>query len=102
VTEFFLANKLITIFILRRSLFTFCFVSGRKHLLATLLSLEGLILIIFCYIAYVVSVYWGTQSYLLLFLCLVACEGALGLSLLVVRIRTWGNDQISSVNVLQC
>nr|UPX88261.1 NADH dehydrogenase subunit 4L [Eurycercus lamellatus] len=84
------------------ALFTFSFISGRKHLLATLLSLEGLMLIMFSFAASVVSIYWGTQSYLLMFLCLVACEGALGLSLLVISVRAWGSDQMSSVNSLQC
>lgn len=103
MTDFlFIENKLIIVLLLRSALFTFSFISGRKHLLATLLSLEGLMLIMFSFATSVVRIYWGCQSYLLIFLCLVACEGALGLSLLVIRVRIWGSDQISSVNSLQC
>lgn len=78
------------------------FVSNRKHLLNTLLSLEFIILGIFWLImVYISSV--GIETYLVLFfLTLVACEGALGLSLLVSIVRTHGNDCFRTFRILQC
>nr|UEK24795.1 NADH dehydrogenase subunit 4L [Potamanthellus edmundsi] len=78
------------------------FVSNRKHLLATLLSLEfivlGLYLILFMYL-----LMKGSELYfLMLFLTFAVCEGALGLSILVSLIRTHGNDFFQSFSVLQC
>lgn len=78
------------------------FISKRKHLLVTLLSLEGLILIIFGLIYYNALNYISLQSFLLVFLTLAACEGALGLSLLVGIVRSYGGDQFNSFNFLQC
>lgn len=78
------------------------FVSNRKHLLNALLRLEFAILGIF----WVISIYIrrvGSEVYLtLFFLTLVACEGALGLSLLVAIVRTHGNDYFNTFNSLQC
>lgn len=78
------------------------FVSNRKHLLRALLSLEFIML----------NIFWGMrilsnriaqESYLtMFFLTLVACEGALGLSLLVSIVRTHGNDCFNTFNTLQC
>nr|YP_002922056.1 NADH dehydrogenase subunit 4L [Penaeus californiensis]ACB30099.1 NADH dehydrogenase subunit 4L [Penaeus californiensis] len=78
------------------------FVSKRKHLLNTLLSLEYIMLSIF----WIMSLHLaniGHESYFVLFfLTLAACEGALGLALLVSVVRTHGNDCFSSFSVLQC
>uniref|UniRef100_A0A3Q2YWT0 NADH-ubiquinone oxidoreductase chain 4L n=1 Tax=Hippocampus comes TaxID=109280 RepID=A0A3Q2YWT0_HIPCM len=63
------------------------FVAKRKHLLNTLLRLEVL----------------GYESYFILFfLTLAACEGALGLALLVSIVRSHGNDCFRKFRVLQC
>jgi len=42
------------------------------------------------------------RNFLLAFLGLTACEGALGLSLLVSLVRTHGRDKFNSLNLLQC
>nr|AGA56203.1 NADH dehydrogenase subunit 4L [Calocaris macandreae] len=85
---------------------TFCgfisFVSKRKHLLSVLLSLEFIMLNIFWVLSMVANNI-AQESYLVLFfLTLVACEGALGLSLLVSIVRTHGNDCFSAFNMLRC
>nr|YP_009251033.1 NADH dehydrogenase subunit 4L [Pyrhila pisum]AMY96227.1 NADH dehydrogenase subunit 4L [Pyrhila pisum] len=77
-------------------------ISYSKHFLNSLLSLE------FC----MLGVFWllgcmllgvGTEVYFcLIFLSLVACEGALGLALLVLVVRTHGNDRYSSISLLEC
>nr|AXS66167.1 NADH dehydrogenase subunit 4L [Cerambycidae sp. 9 KM-2017] len=76
------------------------YVLKRKHLLVMLLSLEFI----------VVSMYLGFFFYLsqmdyeyffsMFFLTMSVCEGVLGLSVLVLMIRTYGNDYINSFTVL--
>nr|YP_009498558.1 NADH dehydrogenase subunit 4L [Parapenaeopsis hungerfordi]AWK60873.1 NADH dehydrogenase subunit 4L [Parapenaeopsis hungerfordi] len=78
------------------------FVFKRKHLLNTLLSLEYIMLSIFWFMSLHVSALGHESYFLLFFLTLAACEGALGLALLVSVVRTHGNDCFSSFNVLQC
>nr|YP_011004711.1 NADH dehydrogenase subunit 4L [Podonevadne trigona]WPT28351.1 NADH dehydrogenase subunit 4L [Podonevadne trigona] len=82
------------------SVFLVSFVSNRKHLLLTLLTLEGLMLMVFSLLT-LVSLHWSPMPiFILIFLTLVACEGALGLSLLVSVIRTHGSDHVNSLNSL--
>lgn len=78
------------------------FVSKRKHLLNTLLSLEYIILRIFWFICLHVCLLGYESYFVLFFLTLAACEGALGLALLVSIVRTHGNDCFSRFRVLQC
>nr|ARH54672.1 NADH dehydrogenase subunit 4L [Stenurella nigra] len=76
------------------------FSSKRKHLLLMLLSLEFIVL----------SLYFGIFIYLMMlnyeyffsmiFLTMSVCEGALGLSILVLMIRTHGNDYILTFSSL--
>lgn len=44
----------------------------------------------------------GERVFLLFFLTLAACEGALGLGLLVSVVRSHGSDRFSRFRVLQC
>nr|QFQ01327.1 NADH dehydrogenase subunit 4L [Acanthephyra smithi] len=78
------------------------FVGGRKHLLNTLLSLEYIMLSIFWFMVIMIVNLGGDSYFVLFFLTLAACEGALGLALLVSVVRTHGNDNFSSFSVLQC
>nr|QDI93864.1 NADH dehydrogenase subunit 4L [Tuxedo nicholi] len=73
------------------------FVSLRKHLLITLLSLEYLVLCLFLYIVYFVIFYIGDVYIIMMFLTFSVCEGVLGLSILVGLIRCHGNDQVNSL-----
>ena len=88
------------------SLSLFCgliaFVRKRKHLLNALLSLEFIIVNIFWLIINL-FVYLGRDRYfLLLFLTLAACEGALGLALLVSVVRSHGRDSFRRLSMLTC
>nr|YP_010414758.1 NADH dehydrogenase subunit 4L [Hybos grossipes]URT60158.1 NADH dehydrogenase subunit 4L [Hybos grossipes] len=78
------------------------FVSNRKHLLSMLLSLEFIVLtlflVLFIYLNYMD--YEGIFS--MMFLTFSVCEGALGLSILVSMIRSYGNDYFQSFSILQC
>nr|QHZ87545.1 NADH dehydrogenase subunit 4L [Parafronurus sp. XL-2019] len=80
----------------------FVFISNRKHLLATLLSLEFIVLSLYSLLfLYLISL--GLEMYFtMVFLTFAVCEGALGLSILVSMIRTHGNDYFQSFSVLQC
>lgn len=82
--------------------FLLAFISKRKHLLATLLSLEGLMLLLIIIFYLLGSITLNLYSFVLIFLTLAACEGALGLSLLVCMVRNYGGDQFNSFNFLQC
>nr|QXU76338.1 NADH dehydrogenase subunit 4L [Choroterpes yixingensis] len=95
----------ILIFISSISLFMmgmWVFSSKRKHLLGMLLSLEFIMLVIYLMmLLYLVQ--GGLDLYfLMMFLVMMVCEGALGLSVLVSMIRTHGNDYFQSFNILQC
>uniref|UniRef100_UPI00315CB5EF NADH dehydrogenase subunit 4L n=1 Tax=Jasus edwardsii TaxID=95461 RepID=UPI00315CB5EF len=78
------------------------FTVGCKHLLNTLLSLEFIMLGIFFCLSVFLPVCGKEMYFVLFFLTMVACEGALGLSLLVAIVRTHGNDYYNSFSVLQC
>nr|AMP43777.1 NADH dehydrogenase subunit 4L [Rhagio sp. KW-2016] len=78
------------------------FVSNRKHLLSTLLSLEFMVLSLFMFIYMMLSLYNYEMFFSMMFLTFSVCEGALGLSILVSMIRTHGNDYFQSFSVLQC
>lgn len=76
------------------------FVSNRKHLLITLLSLEYLILILFLFLFIYLIKNRLEIYFLIVFLVFRVCEGALGLSILVSIIRTHGNNYFQSFNLL--
>nr|YP_009407001.1 NADH dehydrogenase subunit 4L [Typhlopatsa pauliani]ASA39537.1 NADH dehydrogenase subunit 4L [Typhlopatsa pauliani] len=78
------------------------FVGVRKHFLSTLLSLEYLMLAIFWLMSGVVGNLGSDLYFVLFFLTLAACEGALGLALLVSVVRTHGSDNFGSFSTLQC
>nr|YP_009671888.1 NADH dehydrogenase subunit 4L [Axianassa australis]QCX31748.1 NADH dehydrogenase subunit 4L [Axianassa australis] len=78
------------------------FVSYNKHLLNTLLSLEFLMLGLFSVFSLLSSYIVSEVYFVLFFLTLAACEGALGLSLLVSVVRSHGSDCFGSFNVLGC
>nr|YP_009330387.1 NADH dehydrogenase subunit 4L [Eurema blanda]ANN44653.1 NADH dehydrogenase subunit 4L [Eurema blanda] len=76
------------------------FVSKYKHLLIVLLSLEFIVLVIYVTMMLVFMFMSYNMYMLMLFLVFSVCEGALGLSILVSMIRTYGNDYFQSYNLL--
>ena len=74
------------------------FCSFREHLLNALLSLEFMVLIIF--LAFAISLKAIGLFYSLVYLIMAACEGALGLSLLICMGRSHGGDHLRGLNVL--
>nr|YP_010117775.1 NADH dehydrogenase subunit 4L [Diplonevra funebris]QPN53548.1 NADH dehydrogenase subunit 4L [Diplonevra funebris] len=80
----------------------YMFVSLRKYLLSMLLSLEFIMLSLFVYL-YLYLMFNNYEVYLLMmFIIFMVCEGALGLSILVSMIRTYGNNNFQSINILKC
>nr|QTE20697.1 NADH dehydrogenase subunit 4L [Odorrana macrotympana] len=75
----------------------------RMHLLSALLCLEGMMLVIFLGLGL-----WPNQLLLspfmapLIMLTMSACEAGLGLSLMIATARSHGNDNLKTLNLLQC
>nr|YP_009927066.1 NADH dehydrogenase subunit 4L [Indochinamon bhumibol]QNT10762.1 NADH dehydrogenase subunit 4L [Indochinamon bhumibol]BCL51424.1 NADH dehydrogenase subunit 4L [Indochinamon bhumibol] len=78
------------------------FINYHKHLLNSLLSLEFMMLGVFWLLILQISSMSKEMYFVLFFLTLVACEGALGLSLLVLIVRSHGSDYFSVINILEC
>nr|YP_010990334.1 NADH dehydrogenase subunit 4L [Sinolapotamon palmatum]WOW98750.1 NADH dehydrogenase subunit 4L [Sinolapotamon palmatum] len=78
------------------------FINYHKHLLNSLLSLEFMMLGVFWLLMLQVSNMGSEVYFVLFFLTLVACEGALGLSLLVLIVRSHGSDYFNVINILEC
>nr|APX39735.1 NADH dehydrogenase subunit 4L [Podagrica fuscicornis] len=76
------------------------FVLNRKHLLMMLLNLEFSVIILyfgmFMYFNYMMFEFF----YLMIFLTMSVCEGALGLSMMVLMVRSHGNDYIMTFSSL--
>nr|AML26066.1 NADH dehydrogenase subunit 4L [Staphylinidae sp. BMNH 1274252] len=79
-------------------LIVFCL--KRKHLLLMLMSLEFVILSLYFSLMLSLNDYSMEIYFSLIFLTMSVCEGALGLSILVSLIRSYGNDYFSSFNIL--
>nr|YP_010535866.1 NADH dehydrogenase subunit 4L [Anaedus unidentatus]UYB79078.1 NADH dehydrogenase subunit 4L [Anaedus unidentatus] len=73
---------------------------NRKHLLMMLLSLEFIVLSIFLAMFVQLSLMDGEVFFSLVFLTFSVCEGVLGLSLMVMMIRSHGSDYFNSFNLL--
>jgi len=73
------------------------FRAKRKHILLTLLSLEYIVLGIFLLL--ILSLNLGGAFFSFLYLGFRACEGALGLSILVTIRRTHGGDNFNLFNL---
>ena len=94
----FICYCFVPIFRIICGLWVFC--SKRKHLLNTLLSLEYIILRVFWLIVLFLCYIGQEIFFCLFFLTFAACEGALGLGLLVSIVRTHGNDRFNNFNLL--
>nr|QIT06539.1 NADH dehydrogenase subunit 4L [Sminthurides bifidus] len=87
------------VYMLMLGILTGCFIlcSKHKHFLLTLLSIEFLVLFFFFFIYIFFTLSFKYMS--LIYITFSACEGALGLSLLVSSSRVYGSDYISSFNL---
>nr|YP_009590300.1 NADH dehydrogenase subunit 4L [Alcidodes juglans]QBM10387.1 NADH dehydrogenase subunit 4L [Alcidodes juglans] len=71
-----------------------------KHLLLMLLSLEICVVGLFGLMLMYFTHYYNEFFLSMVYLTMSVCEGALGLSLLVFVVRTFGNDKIMSFDNL--
>nr|AYR05170.1 NADH dehydrogenase subunit 4L [Coleoptera sp. ACP-2013] len=85
----------------------FMFISGllmfslnRKHFLMMLLSIEFLVISLYLMMNINFCLLNFEFFFLMIFLTMSVCEGALGLSILVNLIRSFGNDYIMSMMIL--
>nr|YP_010036171.1 NADH dehydrogenase subunit 4L [Oberea diversipes]QQW46699.1 NADH dehydrogenase subunit 4l [Oberea diversipes] len=76
------------------------FTLKRKHLLVMLLSLELIVISIYLNMFVYFSQINYEYFFMMFFLTMSVCEGTLGLSILVLMIRTHGNDYILSFSSL--
>nr|QXJ41888.1 NADH dehydrogenase subunit 4L [Pissodes strobi] len=72
----------------------YIYVSKYKHLLLMLLSLESIVLSLYMLLFMYFSQFIFEFFMSMFFLSMSVCESALGLSLLVLLIRTHGSDMI--------
>nr|WCJ52971.1 NADH dehydrogenase subunit 4L [Greenidea ficicola] len=73
-----------------------------NHLLMMLLGLEFLMLILF--ILFLLNLMFFIKQYLLLIIFMIFCisESVLGLTILILMVRFYGNDYLKSLMILQC
>nr|APX39923.1 NADH dehydrogenase subunit 4L [Hydrothassa fairmairei] len=72
----------------------------RKHFLLMLLSLEFMIVSLFFNLLLFLSVMNYEYFFSMIFLTMSVCEGSLGLSVLILMIRTHGNDYMMTFSSL--
>nr|AML26174.1 NADH dehydrogenase subunit 4L [Scolytinae sp. BMNH 1274290] len=71
------------------------YIMSKKHFLLMLISLEVMVLSIYM-LMFLYFAQFGAEMFInMIYLSMSVCEGALGLTLLVVLIRTHGMDMIS-------
>nr|UXX50299.1 NADH dehydrogenase subunit 4L [Haemaphysalis yeni] len=78
----------------------FSFVLNRFHLMLLLMSIEFMylsLMVIFFYSSMMMSI-----MNVFMFLTVIVCEASIGLSMLVVISFYYGNELISSFNLIKC
>nr|YP_009526278.1 NADH dehydrogenase subunit 4L [Neolucanus maximus]AXU40292.1 NADH dehydrogenase subunit 4L [Neolucanus maximus] len=75
----------------------FSFSLKRKHLLLMLLSLEFIVISLYMGLFTCLGMFNWELYFVLVFLTMSVCEGVLGLSLLVLLMRMYGNDYVQSL-----
>nr|YP_010269882.1 NADH dehydrogenase subunit 4L [Polygraphus poligraphus]QXG82900.1 NADH dehydrogenase subunit 4L [Polygraphus poligraphus]UJX85657.1 NADH dehydrogenase subunit 4L [Polygraphus poligraphus] len=72
----------------------FVYVSSYRHFLLMLLSLEFMVLSVYMLMFMYFIQFYSEYFVALIYLSFSVCEGALGLSLLVYMIRSYGSDYL--------
>nr|YP_010554733.1 NADH dehydrogenase subunit 4L [Arctopsyche spinescens]UYO79366.1 NADH dehydrogenase subunit 4L [Arctopsyche spinescens] len=75
---------------------------NRKHLLSLLLSLEFIMLILMLFMVVYFSNIQNEYYFLMVFMVMMVCEGVLGISILVLMVRFYGNDYFQLFSVMEC
>nr|UZT27021.1 NADH dehydrogenase subunit 4L [Xyloterini sp.] len=72
----------------------YIFIMKFKHFLLLLMGLEIMMLSIYMMMFIYFIQFCGEFYFSMVYLTMSVCEGALGLSLLVLMIRSWSNDKL--------
>lgn len=88
-----------SIYILFFSCFIFSFYY--KHLLLTIIRLEFIIISVFFNIFIILIILERNLYLIIIFLTIGVCERALGLSLIILIVRFYGNDYINSLRIIK-
>nr|AKR07170.1 NADH dehydrogenase subunit 4L [Pseudorhaetus sinicus] len=86
------------VFMYLMGMLSFCL--NRQHMLLMLLSLEFVVVSLFLGLYVYLCVFGWEFYFLMVYLTISVCEGALGLSILVLLMRTYGNDYMESFSLL--
>nr|YP_010591397.1 NADH dehydrogenase subunit 4L [Pseudorhaetus sinicus]QYK91431.1 NADH dehydrogenase subunit 4L [Pseudorhaetus sinicus]UFK32132.1 NADH dehydrogenase subunit 4L [Pseudorhaetus sinicus]UGY85198.1 NADH dehydrogenase subunit 4L [Pseudorhaetus sinicus] len=86
------------VFMYLMGMLSFCL--NRQHMLLMLLSLEFVVVSLFLGLYVHLCVFGWEFYFLMVYLTISVCEGALGLSILVLLMRTYGNDYMESFSLL--
>nr|YP_009459891.1 NADH dehydrogenase subunit 4L [Hydropsyche orris]AUT18156.1 NADH dehydrogenase subunit 4L [Hydropsyche orris] len=78
------------------------FLIKRKHLLNMLLVLEFLMMILFLLVIMILVNINYESYFLIMFMVFMVCEGVLGITILVMLIRSVGSDYFYMFNLLMC
>nr|APX40443.1 NADH dehydrogenase subunit 4L [Longitarsus melanocephalus] len=78
----------------------FGFIFNRKHLLLMLLMLEFIVILMYLNLFIYLMMMNYEYFFSMIFLTMSVCEGALGLSILILMVRINGNDYILSFSSL--
>lgn len=72
-----------------------------NYLLLTIIRLEFIMVTLFYNIFIIINILENNLYRIIFFLRIGVCEGALGLSLIVLIVRSYGNDYINSLRLLK-
>nr|AWV83350.1 NADH dehydrogenase subunit 4L [Muda kuroiwae] len=75
---------------------------NHNHLMMSLISLEMIILSMFCLFSMYLYSMMSETYMLMIFLTISVCEGVMGLSCLISIIRSHGNDMMLSLSLKTC
>nr|YP_009944702.1 NADH dehydrogenase subunit 4L [Encyrtus sasakii]QGA47461.1 NADH dehydrogenase subunit 4L [Encyrtus sasakii]QGA47474.1 NADH dehydrogenase subunit 4L [Encyrtus sasakii]QGA74445.1 NADH dehydrogenase subunit 4L [Encyrtus sasakii]QGA74458.1 NADH dehydrogenase subunit 4L [Encyrtus sasakii] len=79
--------------------FLMVFLTFYYNIMLTLMSLEFLMLTLLMILNFIIMFY-GNLFILMYYLIFVVCESVLGLSLLIILIRSKGNDNMKNLNLI--
>lgn len=97
---------MINLFILVLIFIIFCgvifYIFNFNHLLIILLGLEYLLLILSLFFLLIFIIFVKQYILLLIFFIFCISERVLGLTILIIIVRIYGNDYLKSLIILQC
>ncbi len=76
------------------------FILNRKHLLLILLSLEFIVIALYIQFFFYLRNINYEYFFSIIFLTIRVCEGSLGLAILIIIVRVYGNDYILTFSSL--